>query len=68
MSNLLPVDGKSVNKKKTIRFHSRHSRTHTIERDSLPVDGGGRVLNEADHLLFDVHRLGLEGKGHFVDQ
>ena len=33
-----------------------------------PVDRCGGVLDEADHLLLDVDRLGLQGKGHLVDQ
>lgn len=33
-----------------------------------PFYWGRRVLNETDHLLLHVHRLGLESKCHFVDQ
>lgn len=35
---------------------------------SSPFYRGRRVLNETDHLLLHVHRLGLESKCHFVDQ
>lgn len=33
-----------------------------------PFYGGGGILDEADHLLLHVYRLGLESKCHFVDQ
>lgn len=33
-----------------------------------PFYGGGGILNEADHLLLHVYRLGLESKRHFIDQ
>lgn len=33
-----------------------------------PFYRGGGVLDEADHLLFHIHRLGLESERHFVDQ
>lgn len=35
---------------------------------SSPFYRSGGVLNEADHLLLHIYRLGLESKRHFVDQ
>lgn len=44
------------------------SRENLLGIPSSPFYRGWSVLNEADHLLLDIHRLRLESKRHFVDQ